>query len=308
MRLGAKVPNSGPYPTEIGIPEMARVLEAAGFASLWVSDHVVMPETVASRYPFAADGLATWPSDTPYFDALIALALIAGATERATFGPAVLVLPLRHPVVLAKQAASLDAVSGGRLRLGIGAGWLEEEFDALNVPFADRGSRFEEWIGLLRDCWTGRPDARASEHYDLPEGVICVPRPVHDIPLLVGGHSKAALRRAGAFGDGWLGQQSLDALDPGEIAAAREAQEQAARLAGRDQETLQIVLRIIDTAGRSDELAPQLPELERAGVDEVIVDVAWDSGDPAVDYGRLADGTGACSRDGPPSSRAVATA
>ena len=291
MRLGAKVPNSGPYPTEIGIPEMARVLEAAGFASLWVSDHVVMPETVASRYPFAADGLATWPSDTPYFDALIALALIAGATERATFGPAVLVLPLRHPVVLAKQAASLDAVSGGRLRLGIGAGWLEEEFDALNVPFADRGSRFEEWVALLRDCWTGRPDPRPSEYYDLPAGVICVPRPVHEIPLLIGGHSKAALRRAGTFGDGWLGQQSLDALDPGEIAAAREAQEQAARLAGRDQETLQIVLRIIDTAGRSDELAPQLPELERAGVDEVIVDVAWDSGDPAVDYGRLADAT-----------------
>jgi probable F420-dependent oxidoreductase len=291
MRLGAKVPNSGPYPTEIGIPEMARALEAAGFASLWVSDHVVMPETVASRYPFAADGLATWPSDTPYFDALIALALIAGATERATFGTAVLVLPLRHPVVLAKQAASLDAVSGGRLRLGIGAGWLEEEFDALNVPFADRGSRFEEWVALLRDCWTGRPDARASEYYDLPAGVICVPRPVHEIPLLVGGHSKAALRRAGTFGDGWLGQQSLDALDPGEIAVAREAQRQAARSAGRDGETLQIVLRIIDTAGRSDELAPQLPELERAGVDEVIVDVAWDGGDPAVDYGRLADAT-----------------
>jgi probable F420-dependent oxidoreductase len=291
MRLGAKVPNSGPYPTEIGIPEMARVLEAAGFASLWVSDHVVMPETVASRYPFAVDGLATWPSDTPYFDALIALALIAGATERATFGPAVLVLPLRHPVVLAKQAASLDAVSGGRLRLGIGAGWLEEEFDALNVSFADRGSRFEEWVALLRDCWTGRPDPRPSEYYDLPAGVVCVPRPVHEIPLLVGGHSKAALRRAGTFGDGWLGQQSLDALDPGEIAAAREAQQQAARLAGRDQETLQIVLRIIDTAGRSDELAPRLPELERAGVDEVIVDVAWDSGEPAVDYGRLADAT-----------------
>jgi probable F420-dependent oxidoreductase len=291
MRLGAKVPNSGPYPTEIGIPEMARVLEAAGFASLWVSDHVVMPETFASRYPFAADGLATWPSDTPYFDALIALALIAGATDRATFGTAVLVLPLRHPVVLAKQAASLDAVSGGRLRLGIGAGWLEEEFDALNVPFADRGSRFEEWVALLRDCWTGRPDARPSQYYDLPSGVICVPRPPHEIPLLVGGHSKAALRRAGTFGDGWLGQQSLDALDPGEIAAAREAQQQAARSAGRDEETLQIVLRIIDSAGRSDELAPQLPELERAGVDEVIVDVGWDSGDPAVDYGRLADAT-----------------
>ena len=289
MRVGAKVPNSGPLPAEIGIPEMARVLEAAGFASLWVSDHVIMPERFSSRYPFAADGRANWASDTPYFDALVALALIAAVTESATFGPAVLVLPLRHPVVLAKQAASLDVAAGGRLRLGIGAGWLGEEFEALNVPFADRGSRFEEWVALLRDCWTGRPAPFAGEHYELPAGVICVPTPAHRIPLLVGGHSKVALRRAGALADGWLGQQSLDALDPGEIAAAREAQRAAARSAGRDEEALEIVLRIVDAAGRSDEVAQHLPELARAGVDEVIVDVAWDGGDPAADYARLAD-------------------
>jgi probable F420-dependent oxidoreductase len=288
MRVGAKVPNSGPLPAEIGIPEMARVLEAAGFASLWVSDHVIMPERFSSRYPFAADGRANWPSDTPYFDALVALALIAAVTERATFGPAVLVLPLRHPVVLAKQTASLDVASGGRLRLGIGAGWLGEEFEALNVPFADRGSRFEEWVALLRDCWTGRPAAFAGEHYELPPGVICVPTPAHEIPLLVGGHSKISLRRAGALADGWLGQQSLNALDAGEIAAARDAQRAAARSAGRDEEALQIVLRIVDAAGRSDELAQHLPELARGGVDEVIVDVAWDGGDPAADYARLA--------------------
>jgi probable F420-dependent oxidoreductase len=288
MRVGAKVPNSGPLPAEIGIPEMARVLEAAGFASLWVSDHVIMPERFSSRYPFAADGRANWPSDTPYFDALVALALIAAVTERATFGPAVLVLPLRHPVVLAKQAASLDVAAGGRLRLGIGAGWLGEEFEALNVPFADRGSRFEEWVALLRDCWTGRPAPFVGEHYELPPGVICVPTPAHEIPLLVGGHSKISLRRAGALADGWLGQQSLNALDAGEIAAARDAQRAAARSAGRDEEALQIVLRIVDAAGRSDELAQHLPELARAGVDEVIVDVAWDGGDPAADYARLA--------------------
>jgi probable F420-dependent oxidoreductase len=288
MRVGAKVPNSGPYPAEIGIPKMARVLEDAGFASLWVSDHVIMPEHFSSPYPFSADGRAYWPSDTPYFDALVALTLIAGATERATFGPAVLVLPLRHPVVLAKQAASLDVASGGRLRLGIGAGWLGEEFEALNVPFADRGSRFDEWVMLLRDCWTGRPAPFSGKHYELPRGVICVPTPAHEIPLLVGGHSRASLRRAGALADGWLGQQSLDGLDSAEITAAREAIRAAARAAGRDEKALRIVLRIVDAAGRSDELAPHLPELARAGVDEVIVDVAWDGGDPAADYARLA--------------------
>jgi|SRR5581483_358868 len=288
MRVGAKVPNSGPYPTQIGIAEMARVLETAGFASLWVSDHVVMPEAFSSPYPFAADGRATWAPDTPYFDALIALALIAGATERATFGTAVLVLPLRHPVVLAKQAASLDVLSGGRLRLGVGVGWLKEEFDALDVPFERRGSRFEEWVALLRDCWSGRPSRHAGEHYELPPGVLCLPRPAHDIELLVGGHSKPALRRAGALGDGWLAQQSLNALDPAEIATARTAQRRAARDAGRDEDALRIVLRVVDSAGRSDELAAKLPELARAGVDEVIVDVAWDGGDPTADYARLA--------------------
>src|SRR5712691_5906407 len=111
LRLGAKVPNSGPHPTEIGIPEMAGTLERAGFDSLWVSDHVVLPAQITSRYPFAADGKATWATTTPYFDAVVALALIAAATERATFGTAVLVLPLRNPVIFAKQAASLDVVS-----------------------------------------------------------------------------------------------------------------------------------------------------------------------------------------------------
>ena len=136
MRIGAKVPNSGPLPERLGIGAMAAELEAAGFESLWVSDHIVLPEAIDSRYPFAEDGRATWATDTPYFDALIALALIAQATERATIGTAVLVLPLRQPVVFAKQAASIDVASGGRLCLGVGAGWLEEEFDALNVPFA----------------------------------------------------------------------------------------------------------------------------------------------------------------------------
>ena len=157
---------------------------------------------IESHYPFADDGRATWPTTTPYFDALIALALIAAATERATIGTAVLVLPLRHPVVFAKQAASIDVASGGRLQLGVGAGWLREEFDALNVPFEDRGRRLVEWMEIARDCWTGTPAARSSERYTLPEGVLCLPTPAQPIPFLMGGHSPAALRRAGPAGGG----------------------------------------------------------------------------------------------------------
>jgi probable F420-dependent oxidoreductase len=268
MRIGAKLPNSGPLALDPGIPELARTLEEAGFDSLWVADHVVLPRVMASRYPFAMDGKATWATDTPYFDSLVALALATAVTERVGLGTGVLVLPQRQPLVTAKQVASIDVASGGRLTLGVGAGWLEEEFDALNVPFDTRGSRLEEWIALLRACWTGTPAAFEGRHYTLPPDILCFPPPAHAVPLLVGGHTKPAVRRATTIGDGWIGQQSLGALDPAEIRAVRDA---GAR---------QVVLRIVEAAGRDAELAPHLPELAGAGVDEVIVDVDWTAGDP----------------------------
>ena len=277
VRIGAKVPNSGTLPGAIGIPEMARTLEQAGFRSLWVADHVVLPAEIQSRYPFAADGKATWSTTMPYFDAIVAMALIASATERATIGTAVLVLPLRNPVVLAKQAASLDVLSGGRLSLGVGAGWLREEFEALGVPFDARGKRLVEGIRILRECWTGTYQG----------DIVFAPTPVGALPIYVGGHSEIALRRAGALGDGWLGQQSLAAIDTHELEAAHAAIAAAAADAGRDPSVLRVVLRIVDSAGRSDEVARRLPELEAAGVDEVIVDLDWD-GDPARDYARMA--------------------
>src|SRR5436190_571203 len=287
MIVGAKVPNSGPLPEAIGIATMGRTLEAAGFESLWVSDHIVMPAAIESRYLFAADGRATWSTDTPYIDALVALALLAHATERATIGTAVLVLPLRNPVELAKQAASIDVASGGRLRLGVGAGWLREEFAALNVPFARRGARLEEWMEIARACWTGHTTERRSELYALPDGVVCLPTPAHEIAFLVGGHSDAALRRAGRLGDGWLAQQSLPELDPPELARCAAEMRAAAVEAGRNAEAQTVVLRIVEAAGRSDDVAAELPALAAAGVDEIIVDVAWDRGDPAVDGQRL---------------------
>jgi probable F420-dependent oxidoreductase len=275
MRIGAKLPNSGPLPLRLGIPAMAQTLERAGFDSLWVSDHIVLPETIGSRYPFAADGRATWATDTPYLDALIALALAAAATERVRLGTAVLVAPLRNPVELAKQAASIDVASGGRLELGVGAGWLEEEFAALNVPFEGRGGRLVEWMELARACWTGRPAAHASDRYTLAEGVLCLPTPAHAIPLLVGGHSPVALRRAGRVGDGWLAQQSALELDPAELATAIA---QVAEAAGGPP---RVVLRIVDSLERADLVAARLDELRDAGVGEVIVDVPVEGDAPA---------------------------
>ncbi len=275
LRIGAKLPHTGAHVHDGSIPDLARTLEEAGFDSLWVGDHVVMPREIRSRYPFTEDGRATWSPATPYLDALVALALAAAATSDVALGTAVLVLPQRNPIITAKQLASIDVASGGRLTVGVGAGWLREEFDALNVPFGTRGQRLEEGIALLRACWTGEPDAFSGAHYDLPAGLLCLPTPAHEVPILVGGHSSAAIRRVATLGDGWLGQQSLDALGADEIDGVV-----------RSASPKRIVLRIVDSAGRSDELARRLPELRDAGVDEVIVDVDW-SGEPRRQLERL---------------------
>lgn len=275
MKIGAKVPNSGPLPLERGMAAMAMELEGAGFESLWVSDHVVMPCRIESLYPFAADGKPTWPLDTPYFDAMVALASIATVTKKAAIGTAVLVLPQRHPIVLAKQVASIDALSGGRLVLGVGAGWLEEEFTALGAPFTSRGERFVEWVRLLRACWTGEPQPFEGKHYVLPEPVFCRPTPSRRVPVLVGGHSGAALARAGVLGDGWVAHQSARALDPEEVSAGVRKMRVAAEGAGRDPRELWTVLRVIDSALLLERVIETAPRFREAGVDEVVVDIDW---------------------------------
>jgi probable F420-dependent oxidoreductase len=298
MRIGAKVPNSGPLPIERGIAAMASELEAAGFESLWVSDHIVMPAHIESRYPFAADGKPTWPSDTPYFDAMIALAVIATATERAAVGTAVLVLPLRHPVVLAKQVASIDVLSRGRLAqgaLGVGAGWLAEEFEALDVPFGSRGRRFAECVQVLRACWSGRPGPFDGEFYQLPEAVFSLPAPSQGIPVLVGGHSYTAISRAATIGDGWVAHQSATALDLEELGRDIGKMREVAKESGKDPRygSLWTTLRIVDSAKRVDVVARAVPRLREAGVDEVVVDVDWEAeGSAAEAYGALREAAG----------------
>jgi probable F420-dependent oxidoreductase len=279
--IGAKLPNTGPLPLERGIDNLARELEAAGADSIWVSDHVVLPAKIASHYPFAADGRATWSSETPYIEAMVALALAAAATERVRLGTAVLVLPLRNPVMFAKQAASIDVASRGRLELGLGAGWLEEEFDALNAPFKRRGRQLAEWIEIARECWTGTPRAFSSDDYTLPADTLCLPATPHPIPILLGGHSPRAISRAAEIADGWLGQQDADGLDAGQITDARDALIAAATEAGRGVYEPRIVLRIVGSAGHLDLVAESLPSLSAAGVSEVIVDLTWDAEDQA---------------------------
>ncbi len=287
MHLGVKLPHTGTMVPASTTAGLARHLELAGFDSLWVSDHVVLPDVIESWYPFTADGKATWATDTPYLEALVVLAAAAAVTERVQLGTASLVLPQRNPVLLAKQVATVDAMSGGRVVLGVGAGWLREEFEALDTPFETRGERMVEWIGLLRACWTGRPAAHSGAHYDLPRGTVVLPAPGGHIPLLIGGHSGTALKRAGRLADGWLAQQAVPALDPDRLAADIGVIRSTASAAGRDPAALRVVLRLVESIGRVNEIARRLGELTRAGVDEIIVDV--EPSDAAADHAILRD-------------------
>lgn len=286
MQIGVKLPHTGSV-APASIADRAMALENAGFDSLWVSDHVVLPDHIGSHYPFAADGVATWASDQPWVETVVVLTVAAAVTDRVRIGTAVLIAPQRNPVLLAKQIGSVDAVSGGRIELGLGAGWLREEFDALDADFETRGPRLEEWIELLRDCWTGRPAGHTGEHYQLAAGTLMLPPPAHAVPVLVGGHSKAALRRAGQLGDGWLGQQAVPEISTDDLIREIGAIRDTADRAGRDPAALRMVLRLVESAGRHDEIAAAIPALRKVGIDEIIVDVDPVDGDPVAVQGVL---------------------
>jgi probable F420-dependent oxidoreductase len=181
----------------------ARAAEDAGFESIWVFEHAVIPADYSSRYPYNPEGrIGIENDDMP--DPFALLAFLAGVTERLALGTGVLILPQRSPVICAKEAASVDALSGGRLQLGIGVGWLREEAEAVGTSFEDRGARTDEAIDAMRTLWLN-DEATFDGKYTRFERAKSYPKPVQrPIPIHVGGHSAAAARRAGRLGDGWF--------------------------------------------------------------------------------------------------------
>jgi len=184
--------------------EICRQAEALGFESVWGGEHVIRPAEFASPYPYTADGQMPGEKDTEIPDPLIWLAYVAAAAPTLRLGTCILILPQRNPLVLAKELATLDQLSGGRVELGIGVGWLREEFEALGVPWERRGARSDEMLAAMQALWAG-PDAEYhGEFVDFPP-VTCSPRPVREkIPVMVGGDSPAAIRRAARLGDGYF--------------------------------------------------------------------------------------------------------
>ncbi len=192
---------------------LARGAEERGFESLWMGEHVLEIEQQASRYPYTADGELPSMIDGGMAAPLITLAYAAACTSRIRLGTGVCVLTQRSPVYLAKDVASLDRLSGGRVDLGIGIGWQREELEACGVAWPGRGRRADEYVAILLRLWSGERTSFDGEFWTLPQ---CVqrPRPLQrpHPPLHVGGESDAALRRAVRLGQGWLGHLSVDAL------------------------------------------------------------------------------------------------
>jgi len=234
------------------IAPLAREAEKLGFDSLVLPEHVVLAVDSISRYPYSKSGRVPLPADCVIPDPLDTLAYVAGVTTTLGLATGLLVLPMHSPLVLAKRAATVDRLSGGRLRLGVGLGWMREEIEAAGVDFARRGERADEAIDAVRALWNADPRRGAhfeGRHFTFA-GVQSFPRPARreGVPIEVGGTSPAAIRRAARRGDGWLslglrGDALTDAL-------GRLATEAAA--AGRDPATIEVTLSGVTTSATVD--------------------------------------------------------
>lgn len=277
MQLGLHALGIGSGADRTVIDAVASAAEDHGFATLWAGEHVVMVDDSTSRYPYSDSGAIAVPAEADWLDPMVALSFAAAASSRIRLATGVLLLPEHNPVIVAKQAASLDRLSGGRLTLGIGVGWSREEFEALGVPFEGRAARTAEYVAAMRTLW--REDvASFAGRFVAFDSIRVNPKPDagQAIPIVVGGNSDAALRRVAAWGDGWYGF-NLDGID--------EARDRIGRLeklleeSGRDRAGLRVAVALA---------APRVADaraLTELGVDElVLVQAPPDSADAVPEW------------------------
>jgi probable F420-dependent oxidoreductase len=217
--------------------DVARFAEEAGFHGVLLSDHLFFPGRLASRYPYSDDGKPGFDGRTPFPDPWATISAMAAVTTRLHFATMVYILPLRHPVEVAKTVGTAQVLSGGRVALGVGAGWIREEFEALGVDFATRGRRLDEMLEVMRALWSGEMVEHRGEHFDLGPMQMS-PAPAAPVPVFVGGVSKVALRRAARLGEGWIGTgQSPDDV-PGLLGQLHELR----RAAGREADPFETIV------------------------------------------------------------------
>jgi probable F420-dependent oxidoreductase len=263
MRVGLHALGIGTGARREVIDAVAQAAERCGFATLWAGEHVVMVDRPESRYPYSADGQIAVPAAADWLDPLVGLSFVAAATRKIEIATGVMLLPEHNPVLVAKQAASLDVLCGGRLNLGVGVGWSREEFEALGVPFERRGRRTAEYVAAMRALWRDEVASFDGEFVAF-HGVRVNPKPFgrRQIPVVVGGNSDVALRRVAMWGDGWYGFNiaGVDAL-----AERIDALTGLCGQSGRDigQLRLAVALQATDPA--------DVPALEALGVSELVL-------------------------------------
>ena len=256
--------------------EICRRAEALGFDSVWGGEHVVLPDSIASRYPYTEDGKIPAEPDTPIPDPLIWLAYVAAAAPTLQLGTCILIVPQRNPLVLAKELATLDHLSGGRLELGLGVGWLKEEFEALGVPWERRGARNDEYIAAMRALWAAPHAEFHGEFVDF-DPATCSPRPKNgSIPIIVGGDSDAALRRAVRLADGYFPGEG----DPEKLGALLGRLRVEAEKADHDPESIGI--HAIFGSQMADPVAG-VEQMKSLGVDRIMVPAFFFAGDGGLD-------------------------
>ena len=235
MKFGMTLANTGPQVEGETAIAYAQEAEAAGFESLWTVEHVVVPEGYQTPYPYAEDGkMPGKRDDIDIPDPLMWMAFVASVTSEIKLGTGILIVPQRNFAVTAKAVATLDRLSGGRVLLGIGAGWMEEEFDALGVPFADRGDITDEHLEAYQSLWRDDVCTYKGSHVSF-DRVYCRPQPVGPVPIIVGGDSKRAARRAGEHGDGFFPVSG----DLEEMSMLYKHAQRCAEVAGRDPENIE---------------------------------------------------------------------
>ena len=256
--------------------EVCRRAEAAGFESVWGGEHVILPDEILSKYPYTDDGKIPAEPDTPIPDPLMWLGFAAAAAPTLRLGTCILIVPQRNPLILAKELATLDQLSGGRVELGLGVGWLKEEFDALGVPWARRGARNDEYIAAMRALWSGPHAEFHGEFVDF-EPATCSPRPVNgSIPIIVGGDTEAAINRAVRLADGYFPGEG----DAEKLGALLGRLRQAAEAADRDPSSIEI--NAMFGAQFADPEAG-VEEMKSIGVDRIMVPAFFFAGPGGLD-------------------------
>lgn len=299
MRYGFYLPTRGPLANRRDLSAILATGERSGFASTMVADHIVLPTKIQSAYPYTVSG--NFVSDGECFEQLALMSFVAGRTETLRIVSSVMIAPHRNPVFNAKALATIDVLSGGRLTLGIGVGWMEEEFRALRAAdFKHRGAVTDEYVDIFRKLWTGQPVTHSGRFYSFEE-VLCQPKPIQKPgpPIWIGGHSNPALRRVARFGDGWhpVGATAASPLPPEEM---RQKLDQIAGLMqaeGRDFSKLQVsykapvydggvppkgAARRLFTGG-VDAVLEDIATFQRLGVHELVFDFRASSSNECLD-------------------------